>query len=109
MPRSIPRARQLALPQLPALPPLAPIVLGAFLQPILASVETPLLRSILTRCAHHPLLQIAQSYVPKAVVAACAAYHHPPSTKGAPPTFSIEQLVRAEIVRAWADACSDPE
>jgi hypothetical protein len=94
---------------LPALPPLALILLGAFLEPILAWVEALLLRSLLARCAQHPLLQIARAYDPKAVVAACAAYHHPEGTKGAPPTFSIEQLVRAEIVRAWADSCSDTE
>jgi hypothetical protein len=94
---------------LPALLPLALALLDSFLEPILAWVEALLLRSVLTRCAHHPLLQIAQTYDPAAVVAACAAYHHPPSTKGAPPTFSIEQLVRAEIVRAWADSCSDTE
>jgi hypothetical protein len=94
---------------LPALPPLALILLGAFLEPILAWVEALLLRSVLARCAEHPLLQIAQTYDPKAVVTACAAFHHPSSTKGAPSTFSIEQLVRAEIVRAWADSCGDPE
>src|SRR5262245_56751053 len=109
MTRSIPRARPLTLPELPALPRLALWLLGSFLQPILAWVEALLLRSVLARCAYHPLLQIAQSYDPAALVAACAAYHHPPSTKGAPPTFSIEQLVRAEIVRAWADSCSDTE
>jgi hypothetical protein len=109
MPRSIPRARPLVLPELPALPPLALTLLGAFVQPILAWVETLLLRSVLARCAHHPLLQIAQTYDPAAVVAACASYRHVEGTKGAPPTFSIEQLVRAEIVRAWADSCSDTE
>src|SRR5262245_7766329 len=109
MPRSIPRVRQVVLPELPALPPLALWLLGAFLQPILAWVETLLLRSVLARCAHHPLLQIAPTYDPAAVVGLSPAYHHPPSTKGAPPTFSIEQLVRAEIVRAWADSCSDTE
>ncbi|HET6343271.1 MAG TPA: transposase [Myxococcota bacterium] len=106
---SIPRARQVALPDLPALPPLALHLLGAFLLPILTWVETLLLRAVLTRCAEHPLLQIAQTYDPTALVTACAAYRHPQGTKGAPPTFTIEQLVRAEIVRAWADSCSDPE
>lgn len=107
--RSIPRVQQVALPDLPALPPLALALLGAFLQPILAWVEMVLIRSVLARCATHPLVQIAQNYDPAAVVAACAAYHHPEGSKGARPTFSIEQLVRAEIVRAWADSCSDPE
>jgi len=107
--RSIPPAQPLALPDLPALPPLALWLLGTFLQPILAWLETLLLRSVLARCAQHPLLQIAQIYDPAAVIAACATYRHPQGTKGAPPTFSIEQLVRAEIVRAWADSCSDTE
>ena len=35
--------------------------------------------------------------------------YHAPGTKGATPTYTIEQLVRAEIVRAWAASCSDPE
>jgi Transposase DDE domain/Transposase domain (DUF772) len=107
--RSISRARPLALPDLPALPPLARWVLGAFLQPILATFEILLMRAVLARCAAHPLVQIAQTYDPAAVIAACAAYHHPEGTKGAPPTFTIEQLVRAEIVRAWANSCSDGE
>jgi hypothetical protein len=109
MPHSIPRARPLALPELPALPPLALWLLGAFLQPILAWVETMLIRAVLARCASHPLVQIAQRYDPAAVVAACAAYYHAPGSKGSTPTYTIEQLVRAEIVRAWADSCSDPE
>src|SRR5262245_45241255 len=109
MPHRIPRVQQVALPNLPALPPLALALLGAFLQPILIWLETLLLRALLTRCAEHPLLQIAHSYDPAALITACAAYHHPEGTKGAPPTFTIEQLVRAEIVRAWANSCSDPE
>lgn len=109
MARSIPCTRPLVLPELPALPPLALVLLGTFLEPILAWVEALLLRSVLARCADHPLLRIAQTYDPKALVAACAAFHHPDGTKGAPPTFSIEQLVRAEIVRAWADSCSDTD
>jgi len=106
---SISRARQVALPDLPALPPLALWVLGAFLPLILAWLETLLMRSILARCAEHALLRIAQRYDPAAVVAACASYYHLPGTKGATPTFTLDQLVRAEIVRAWADSCSDPE
>jgi Transposase domain (DUF772) len=57
----------------------------------------------------HPLVRLAQSYDPSAVVAACASFHHAPSAPGRPPTFSIDQFVRAEIVRAWAFSCSDPE
>jgi hypothetical protein len=91
------------------LPPLALWLLGTFLQPILTWLEALLLRNLLARCVRHPLLQIAQRYDPAAVIAACAAYQHPPGSKGAPPTFTIAQLVRAEIVRAWANSCSDPE
>lgn len=109
MPVSIPRAQPLVLPDLPLLPPLALWVVGAFRAPILAWVETWLMRLVLARCADHPLVRIAQTYDPAALVAACAAYHHPQGSKGAPPTFTIEQLVRAEIVRAWADSCGDPE
>src|SRR5262249_13647329 len=56
----------------------------------------------------HPLTQTAQHNDLTAVVAACSAYQHR-SGPGAPPTFSVDQLVRAELVRAWADSCSDPE
>jgi len=49
-----------------------------------------------------------QWYDPAAIVAACQGYHHAPGTPGAPPTFSIAQFVRMELVRAWADTCSDP-
>jgi hypothetical protein len=94
---------------LPPLPPLALWLLGTFLQPILTWVETWLVRSVLARCADHPLVRIAQTYDPATLVAACAAYRHPAGTKGAPPSFTLEQLVRAEIVRAWADSCGDPE
>jgi hypothetical protein len=51
---------------------------------------------------------LAQWYDPAAVVAACAGFHHAPGTPGAPPTFTIAQFVRAELVCAWADTCSDP-
>jgi hypothetical protein len=92
---------------LPDVPPLAQYVIGGFLRPILAWVETTLMRRVLTRCADHPLVQIAQSYDPTAVVDACASYYHADGTKGAPPSFTIDLLVRAELVRAWADSCSD--
>src|SRR5207237_329007 len=38
-----------------------------------------------------------------------ASFHHAPAAPGRPPTFSIAQFVRAEIVRAWAGSCSDPD
>lgn len=92
---------------LPAVPPLVQYLIGSFLAPILAWAEITFLRRVLHRCVDHPLVQIAQVYDPAAVVAACAGYYHPYGTKGARPTFSVELLVRAEIVRAWADSCSD--
>ncbi len=92
---------------LPVVPPLAQYLIGYFLGPILAWVDMALMRRVLTRCTDHPLVQLAQLYDPAAVVAACAAYYHADGTKGTPPTFSVDLLVRAEIVRTWADSCSD--
>jgi Transposase DDE domain/Transposase domain (DUF772) len=93
---------------LPDVPPLVQYLIGAFLTPILAWLETLVYRPLLRRCADHPLVLLAQWYDPSAVVAACAGFHHAPGTPGAPPTFTLDQFVRAEIVRAWADSCSDP-
>lgn len=93
---------------LPDVPLYVQYLIGCFLTPILAWLTTLVYRQVLSRCADHPLLQIAQHYDPTAVVAACASYQHC-SGPGAPPTFSVDQLVRAELVRAWADSCSDPE
>lgn len=93
---------------LPAVPPLIQYLLGAFLEPILAWLNTLVYRPLLQRCADHPLVLLAQYYDPAAVVAACAAFHHAPDTPGRPPTFTIAQFVRAELVRAWANNCSDP-
>jgi hypothetical protein len=64
---------------------------------------------MLLSCQDHPLVQIAQWYDPAPVVAACQSYYHALGTKGATPTYSIEQLVRSEIVRSWACCCSDRE
>jgi hypothetical protein len=93
---------------LPDVPPYVQYLIGCFLAPILAWVTTLVYRQILTRCTEHPLVQIAQHYDLTSVVTACAPYHHR-TGPGAPPTFSIDQLVRAELVRAWADSCTDPE
>jgi hypothetical protein len=101
---STPRA---ATPDLPFLPPLARFVIASFFHPILAWVETLLLRRVLFRCFDHPLVQLALLYDPAPVVALCADYYHAPGTKGAPPTFSVELLLRAEIVRAYSHSCSD--
>jgi hypothetical protein len=93
---------------LPDVPPYIQYLIGCFLAPILAWVSSLVYRQILTRCADHPLVQIAQYYDLTPVVLACAAYRHC-SGPGAPPTFSVDQLVRAELVRAWALSCTDPE
>ena len=93
---------------LPDVPPLVQYLIGCFLEPILAWLSTLVYRPLLHRCADHPLVLLAQWYDPSAVVAACASFHHPASAPGRPPTFTIDQFVRAEIVRAWADSCSDP-
>jgi hypothetical protein len=84
-------------------------MLSLFLARILAWVSQQLYRAVLSRCAAHPLVRLAQLYDLAPVVAACQAYQHAPGTKGSPPTYSINQLVRDEFVRAWADSCSDPE
>jgi hypothetical protein len=93
---------------LPDVPPLVQYLIAVFLEPILAWLSTLLYRPMLLRCANHPLVLLNQFYDPSAVVAACAAFHHAPGTPGRPPIFSIDLFVRAEIVRAWADSCSDP-
>jgi hypothetical protein len=109
MRRSIPRTLRAGTPDLPDVPPVVLAVLGMFLAPILAWLSDQLYRLVLTRCATHPLIRLAPLYDFAPVVAACQAYYHAPGTKGTPPTYTIEQLVRAEFVRAWADSCSDPE
>src|SRR6266542_4494494 len=93
---------------LPDVPPCVQYLIGCFLTPILAWLTTMVDRQALTRCTDPPLLLIAQHYDLRAVVTACAAYQHR-SGPGAPPTFSVDQLVRAELVRAWAASCTDPE
>src|SRR5262245_53207207 len=75
---------------LPDVPPYVQYLIGFFLAPILAWLTTLVYRQVLSRCAEHPLLQIAQHYDLRAVVMACAAYHHR-TGPGAPPTFSVDQ------------------
>jgi hypothetical protein len=107
--RSIPSTLQAGTPDLPDVPPVALAVLGMFLAPILAWLSDHLYRLVLTRCTTHPLIRLAALYDFAPVVAACQAYYHASGTKGTSPTYTIDQLVRAEFVRAWADSCSDPE
>lgn len=95
-------------PDLPDVPPFVQYLIGYFLAPILAWLDTLVLRPVLRHCADHPLVLLAQWYDPAPVVAACHGFHHAPGTPGRPPTFTIDQFVRMEIVRAWADTCSDP-
>jgi len=104
----LPPVRRAGTPDLPAVPPLVQYLLGVYLAPILTWIETLILRGLLARHASHPLVQLGRWYDPAVVVTACAGFHHAPDTPGRPPDFTIAQLVRAEIVRAWADSCSDP-
>lgn len=104
----LPPVRRGDLPDLPAVPPLVQWLLGAYLGPILTWITTLVERPVLRRCAEHPLVLLHQYYDPAAVVTACAGFHHAPDTPGRPAIFSIDQLVRSEIVRAWASSCSDP-
>jgi hypothetical protein len=92
---------------LPDVPPLVQYLIATFLEPILVWLSTLLYRPLLQRCAEHPLVLLNQWYDPSAVAVACAAFHHHPDAPGRPPTFSIDLFVRAEIVRAWAESCSD--
>ena len=93
---------------LPDLPPFVQLLLLRFLTPILAWLSAQLYQPVLTRCATHPVVRLAQLYDPSDVVATCAAYYHRDGP-GKPPTYTVNTLVRAEIVRAWADSCSDPD
>jgi hypothetical protein len=93
---------------LPDVPAFVQWLIGEFLPPILAWLTTLVYRPLLRRCADHPLVLLNQYYDLSAIVAACQGFHHAPGTPGAPPTFTIDQFVRIELVRAWADTCSDP-
>ncbi len=95
-------------PALPDVPPLVQYLLWHFFTPILAWLSAQIYQMVLMRCAPHPLVRLAQLYDPSDVVATCSAYYHR-AGPGKPPTYTVNALVRAEIVRAWADSCSDPE
>ena len=92
---------------LPAVPPVVLALFARWLEPLLAWLGAQVSRVVLARCPTHPLVRLAQLYDPAPVVAACAAYHHA-AGPGAKPTYTVDVLVRAEIVRAWAGSCSDP-
>src|SRR3712207_7939594 len=104
----LPAAGQDPFTRLPDLPPMVQTVLQHFLALILAWVSALVYQALLAHCARHPLIRLAQLYDPAAVIATCSHYYHQ-AGPGAPPTFAVRTLVRAEIVRAWADSCSDPE
>ena len=93
---------------LPDVPPLVQYLLLLFLTPILAWLSDRVYQSLLARWASHPLVRLAHLYEPSAVVAACSGYYHR-NGPGRPPIYSVNTLVRAELVRAWANSCSDPE
>ena len=105
--RSIPSTLRAGTADLPVVPPWMQAWCILFLGPILVWVETRMSRSVLSRCADHPLVHLGIRYDPSVVVDACASFHADVSGPGAPITFTIEQLVRAEIVRVWAESCSD--
>lgn len=107
MVRSIPPTLRAGTLDLPAVPPWLLPWLLLFLGPILVWAETRIFRRLLAQFADHPLVQLGLHYDPAPVVAACSAFRAPPGRPGAPPEFTVEQLVRAEIVRAWAQACSE--
>jgi hypothetical protein len=103
----LPRPLRANASDLPDVPSFVQYVVAVFLTPILAWLETLVYRPILARCADHPLVLLARYDDPSAVVAACHGFHHPADAPGRPPTFPIALFVRAEIVRAWAESCSD--
>jgi len=98
--RRIPPTLRAGTPDLPAMPPWMQVWIIIFLGPILTWAENRIYRVMLTQSADHPLVQIGLHYDPSAVVAACTGFHATADGPGAPATFTIEQLVRAEIVRA---------
>ena len=95
-------------PSLPDVPPLVQYLLLSFLTPILAWISARVYQALLVRWAAHPLVRLAHLYDPAPVVATCSGYYHQQGP-GRPPTYTVNTLVRAEIVRAWAASCSDPE
>ncbi len=107
MVRSIPPTLRAGTPDLPAIPPWLQAWFITFLGPILSWAETRIYRHFLAQCPNHPLIQLGLRYDPAPIVAACAAFRADPDGPGTSATFTVDQLVRAEIVRAWAAACSD--
>jgi hypothetical protein len=92
---------------LPDLPPLVLLLLGRYLQPILDWLSAGLYERLLAADRQHPLCQIARHYDMSPLIARCADYYHT-SGPGSTPTYSVAQLLKAEIVRAYASSCSSP-
>lgn len=54
----------------------------------------------------HDLMRINQSFDFAPLVAQCADYYHA-SGPGTQPTYTVEQLLRAEVVRSYHQSCGD--
>jgi hypothetical protein len=92
---------------LPPVPPVLFALLAPYLAPLLTWLSDQFCARMLQDERDHPLVQIAQHYDLTSVIDQCAAYYHT-SGAGAPPTYTVAQLVRAEVVRAYAGSCSSP-
>lgn len=91
---------------LPPLPPLLLVVLARYWTPLMQWLEHRLVQRVLARCRAHPLVRLDSTADLTPVIHACAAFHHRHGP-GAPPTYSVAILVRAELLRAWYGALSD--
>ena len=81
-----------------------PLVLPA---PLCAALSEQAYARVLACSPRHPLVRLARAgFDPAPVVAAAAGFYHA-CGPGAPPTYSLAVLVRAELVRLWAASCSD--
>ncbi|MFQ3662440.1 transposase [Roseiflexus sp.] len=107
MVRSLPPTLRAGTRDLPAVPRWLQAWVVVWCAAILAWAETRMYRLVLTQCRDQPLVQPGQACDLTAVVAACAAFRADPDGPGTAATFTVEQLVRAEIVRAWAAPCSE--
>ncbi len=92
---------------LPRVPPAVLLMVVRWLEPLLGWVSALLYERVVQQCRAHPLVQLARVYDPSPVIARCAAYQKA-GGRGAPATYTVAQLVRAELVRVWAGSCSDP-
>jgi hypothetical protein len=98
---------QSAQSALPPVPPALFALLAPHLAPLLAWLSDQYLARMRQQEADHPLCLLAQHLDLAPVIAQCADYYHSAGA-GAPATYTVAQLVRAEIVRAYAGSCSSP-